>query len=110
MSDIFIEQMIKKQRELKDVVRNVAIMTVGFVLAAGLLFLLLMSFPYKEYVGAFIFLLFVGVIYYTWYIIAGLNLEYEYIFTNGEMDVDKISNKRRRKRMACKPYKNYRHA
>lgn len=99
MGDVFIEQIVKKQNEMKDILRNSAIITGGILLAAVVFLFLLTSFPYKEYVGTIVFLIFAGILYYTWYIVSGLNLEYEYIFTNGELDIDKISNKRKRKRL-----------
>lgn len=99
MGDVFFEQIVKKQNGPKEIARNAAIIIVGLLLAGVIGFILLCPFPLKEHIGMIVFLLFVGVLYYTWYIVSGLRLEYEYIFTNGELDVDKISNKRKRKRM-----------
>lgn len=99
MGDVFIEQIVKKQKDIKDILRNSVIILIGLLLAGAIFILLLSSFPYKEYIGMIVFLIFAGVLYYTWYVVSGLNLEFEYIFTNGELDVDKISNKRKRKRM-----------
>lgn len=99
MGDVFLEQIVKQQKSFKEILRNVVIIIMGLSLAIVLFFLLLTPFKFKEYLGMFIFLILAGVVYYTWYIVSGLNLEFEYIFTNGEMDVDKISNKRKRKRV-----------
>lgn len=99
MGDVFFEQIVKKQNGAKEYLRNAGIILAGLLVAGAIFFLLLCAFPYKEHIGMIVFMIFVGVLYYTWYIVSGLNLEYEYIFTNGEMDVDKISNKRKRKRM-----------
>ena len=99
MGDVFLEQIVKKQKSMKDIIRNAVIIFIGLLLACILFIILLMPFALKEYIGTFIFLILAGVIYYTWYIVSGLNLEFEYIFTNGELGVDKISNKRKRKRM-----------
>lgn len=99
MGDVFLEQIVKQQKSFKEILRNVVIIIVGLLLAIGLFLLLLMPFKFKEYLGMFVFLILAGVVYYTWYIVSGLNLEFEYIFTNGEIDVDKISNKRKRKRV-----------
>lgn len=99
MGDVFLEQIVKQQKSFKEILRNVAIIIIGLSLAIVLFFLLLTPFKFKEYLGMFVFLILAGVVYYTWYIVSGLNLEFEYIFTNGEIDVDKISNKRKRKRM-----------
>ena len=99
MGDVFLEQIVKQQKSFKEILRNGVIIIIGLLLAIGLFFLLFTPFKFKEYLGMFVFLILAGVVYYTWYIVSGLNLEFEYIFTNGEIDVDKISNKRKRKRM-----------
>ncbi len=39
------------------------------------------------------------IIYGGYYILTGLNAEYEYCFTNGDMDIDKILGKRKRKHL-----------
>lgn len=96
MSDIFLEQIVKQQKSAKQIVRNCLIIFGGLVIACALLPFSLFRPTY----GPFVFLVFAGVLYYTWYIVSGLNLEFEYIFTNGDLDIDKISNKRKRKRMA----------
>ena len=88
MGDVFLEQIVKQQKSFKEILRNVVIIFVGLLFAGALFFLLLTPFKWKEYLGMFVFLILVGVVYYTWYIVSGLNLEFEYIFTNGEMDVD----------------------
>lgn len=64
------------------------------MLAVVVLCLLLMS-----KLGAFSFILSVGAIAGGIYLTRQLNVEYEYIFTNGEMDVDLITNKAARKRL-----------
>ncbi len=44
-------------------------------------------------------LIIVGVFFGSRYLVTSLNLEYEYALTNDELDVDKIINKERRKRI-----------
>ena len=39
-----------------------------------------------------------GIYFLAWWFTTNNNVEFEYIFTNGELDVDKISGKRNRKR------------
>ena len=96
MGDVFLEQIVKQQKSGKLILRNCLIILVGLLIACALI---PFSFFRPNY-GPFVFLVFIGVLYYTWYIVSGLNLEFEYIFTNGDLDIDKISNKRKRKRMA----------
>lgn len=96
MGDVFLEQIIKKKSTMKDNFIKALIL-----LGAILVFLFAFRFVWiPEFgVGSFAFLIAVGVLVFAWYVITGLNLEFEYIYTNGELDIDKISAKRKRKRM-----------
>ena len=40
-----------------------------------------------------------GMVYFTYIVITSFNIEYEYIATNTELDIDKIINRRKRKRI-----------
>ena len=66
---------------------------VDFLLVAGLIVLALMFAP------AIVFLIIVGVIYASYKLIMMLSVEFEYIFVNGDLDVDKIVAKASRKRV-----------
>ncbi|MEG2429098.1 MAG: hypothetical protein RSA99_01815 [Oscillospiraceae bacterium] len=57
--------------------------------------------------GPLLFLIIVAPFFLAWYIITGLNLEFEYIYTNGEIDFDKISAKRKRKRITTLRIQNF---
>ncbi|HIS50728.1 MAG TPA: hypothetical protein IAA80_09520 [Candidatus Gallacutalibacter pullistercoris] len=93
--DIFTEQIVKRKLTGKD-----WLISLGLVLAASILI----------YVSIFILLpltglpmipliVILGSIYGVYWLISSRNLEYEYSVTNGDLTVDKIINKRRRKRM-----------
>lgn len=97
MGDIFLEQIVKKQDGIKDKLRKAIILFVGLLLIVGSIILLFVTGFYNA--APLGILVLAGAIYYTWYIISGLNLEFEYIYTNGEIDFDKISAKRKRKRV-----------
>jgi hypothetical protein len=97
MNDIFFEQLIKKKDTIKDKLIKALILLVALLLFA--LFLYFAIFTTIELINSIAFLLAVGSLVGAWYLISGLNLEYEYIYTNGEMDIDKISAKRKRKRV-----------
>ncbi|NLJ30356.1 MAG: hypothetical protein GX424_01925 [Clostridiales bacterium] len=86
--DIFVEQLVKKNREAKDY-----LIIAGIVLA-GLL--LIMASTLVPFIAVFVF---AGVCVGEYYLITALNLEYEYSVTNGEITIDKIINKRSRKRI-----------
>ena len=61
------------------------------LLAAALLFV-----PYIRMLVVFVL---VGIIYGAWWLITTQNIEYEYCVTNGDIDVDQITARRKRKRL-----------
>ncbi|MFZ2539274.1 MAG: DUF6106 family protein [Oscillospiraceae bacterium] len=94
MGDTFLEQIVKKRDSLKETIIKFLIM-----LAGALIFIISLAFLGNQFVGPFSLLIGAGGIYFAWYFASGLNLEFEYIYTNGEIDFDKISAKRKRKRI-----------
>ncbi len=93
--DVFVEYMVKKQNTGKDILLKivyaflgVAILLVGIVLS-----------PILGMFGSISILIGCAAVYGAYYLITSMNVEYEYIITNGEMDVDKIIARRRRKRL-----------
>ncbi|MEG0691839.1 MAG: DUF6106 family protein [Oscillospiraceae bacterium] len=94
MGDVFLEQIVKKRDTFKEIAIKFLIM-----LAGALVFITSLLFLGNQFVGPFSLLIGVGGIYFAWYFATGLNLEFEYIYTNGEIDFDKISAKRKRKRI-----------
>ena len=90
--DTFFEQIIAVKKTGKEIAA-----LIGIWLAAALLCFLL--FMFSGYLGVFFVLLAAGVIYGAFKLSCLLNVEYEYIVTNGTMDIDKIINKSSRKRM-----------
>ena len=94
--DSFKEQIVRKIPTTKDRTMKFLIMTAGIFLAAGIL---LFSFFYLPMVAAFSLFIAIALIYGAFYLAQRFNVEYEYIFTNGEMDVDKIIAQRSRKRL-----------
>lgn len=92
--DIFVEQLVKRKRKTTDYIK------VFLCFAAALVVVMLMfSFSNIPYVGSLIFLAAAGVVYLIYNLSLTINLEYEYCFTNGALDVDKIIAARRRKRL-----------
>ncbi|MDR0974908.1 MAG: hypothetical protein LBL80_04360 [Ruminococcus sp.] len=90
--DIFHEQIVKKPNSGMRLLALIAI-TAGFVIAVAVTFIFLsFLFPMS-------FLIIAGLIYLGWYVITGFGVEYEYILTNDELDIDKIIAKRKRKRL-----------
>lgn len=90
--DTFFEQIVALRKTGKDIAAFV-----GIWLAAVVLCVVLVLFT--SILGTIGFLLMAGVLYGAYYLSSRLTVEYEYIVTNGTMDVDKIIAKSSRKRV-----------
>ncbi len=89
MSDVFIEHIVKRTKNQSDQIQSVA----GFVLTVILAFVSLSLTP-----SLFPIILLGG--FFGAYVFASRkNIEYEYSFTNTELDVDAIYNRSKRKRL-----------
>ena len=93
--DIFVEQIVKKAQNGKDTAKKVLIV-VSMCLLAAILAFVMMFIPAFSGIAL---LLLLGVMYGGYYLITGVDVEYEYIVTNGEIDIDKIIAKRKRSRL-----------
>ena len=88
--DIFKEQLIAVKPNKKTKIKKAIVIIAGILLAVVAMM----------YGGGFIGpIIVMGLLFGGSYLIKGMNLEYEYILTNNELDVDKIMNKERRKRV-----------
>lgn len=92
MENVYFDEIHKQKTKGMTLARNVLIIVGAFLLSY--IFLLLMSF-----LGSLTLLLIVGAFVGAYYIVKLTSKEFEYIYTNGEIDVDMISGKTRRKRM-----------
>ena len=92
LTDVFVEYMVKKKMSAKDILVAVGASIAGaIVIFIGLFFFTVMPMiP---------FLVFCGAIYGVYKLISMRNLEFEYSITNGDISVDKIMNRRSRKRL-----------
>ena len=88
MSDLYIELLVKKKKTSTDTLLKVLMIgaTVIFVLG-GILF------------NPIILLLAVVMGVVDYFKLPSLDLEYEYLYVNGELDIDKIMSKQKRKRV-----------
>jgi len=89
MGDIYKEQIVKKNPTTKDTMKKV-----GLVAAVVLVFFVAVSV-----IPNFAFVVAIAAGFGAYLLMSRLNVEYEYILTNGELDIDAIYNKTRRKRM-----------
>ena len=95
MADTYIEYLVKKRSTSKDILLKILIVIAAVVIALALFFLspLLGMFSMFGYLLAF------GAFYGAYRLIGAMNLEYEYLLTNGDLDIDKIMNRNSRKRI-----------
>lgn len=90
--DTFFEQIISIKKSGKAIACLIGLWVLAALLCFGLTLFI-------SYIGSFIILLIAGIIYGGIKLSGLINLEYEYIVTNGTMDVDRITNKSSRKRI-----------
>lgn len=89
MSDVFKEQIVKKIPTTKD-----------FLIKAGLVLLVIVIFFVSAtLIPSFAMFIVLAAGVGVYYLFSFFNVEYEYVFTNGELDIDIIYNKNRRKRV-----------
>lgn len=86
--DIFVEQLIKKKLDGKDY------LIIAGIIAAGVI--LIIASTLIPMISAIVL---VGVCFGAYYLITSRNLEFEYSVTNGDITIDKIINRRNRKRV-----------
>lgn len=95
--DTFIEQIVPIRKSLTERMTQIGIIVLAVLL------IILCGFCYVLRVLSIFSFLFAAVAFAigfgAWYLCIQLNLEYEYIVTNGDLDVDKIIAKRTRKRV-----------
>lgn len=98
--DFFNEYIVKKQKNAADFAKIAGIILGGLVL----IFILML---FMRFVGSLFLLLAAAVIYGMYYFISSQSIEFEYIVTNGELDIDKIIARRRRKRLVSVDSKDF---
>jgi len=91
--DVFVEQMIKRKLNAKDYLIAAGIA----ILAMILVFLCLTVFA--QIIGTLFVLIIGGIVYIAYKLIKTRFVEFEYSFTNGDLTVDKIIDRSRRKRV-----------
>ncbi len=91
--DTISEQLVPKINTGADKAKKILI-SLGSILLATVLMWLAIVFAVYSLIILVLLVLYGGV-----WLVANMNLEYEYIITNNEMDIDKIIGRRKRKRM-----------
>ena len=101
--DVFMEKIVPKRKDLKDSL--IASLIVFFTVVVSLI-LIVFKIPLLSELGLNIFIV-AGLIYLAYRLITSRNVEFEYIVTNGDLDIDRITAKRKRKRIfsaSCKEF------
>ena len=89
-TDFYTEYLVSKAPTGGDTVKKLLIgLGTAFLSAAAFWFIF---FPISLFI-------IVGIFYGAYYLMTGVDAEYEYILTNGDLDIDKIIGKRKRKRL-----------
>jgi len=89
MGDIFKEQIVKRQSSIFNTLKKVCLIVVAIFLSVIGLTLGGMFGP----------IILAAAVFGAWFAMSFLNVEYEYTFTAGELDIDAIYNRSRRKRV-----------
>lgn len=94
--DTFVEQLVKLKFSKKTLTLKISVWVVCILMALGLIALSVFN-------GALAFLFMIlaaACIFVAYFLTSQLNVEFEYIFTNGEIDIDRIINRSKRQRLA----------
>ncbi len=93
--DNFAEQLVKKNETSSDKTRRIFMILFGVFLTVSILFLsfLQINRPITAFLGMIVA---AASGFVTFFSVRSTYVEYEYTFTNGELDVDKIIAKRKR--------------
>ena len=91
--DAFVEQIVARKKGGREYT------LIGAAVAAALVLLVLAYLFLLPFLGVFFLLLVFGMAYGVWWLISEQNVEYEYSVTNGDIDIDQITARRKRKRI-----------
>ncbi len=98
--DSYHECLISKKPSGADTAKKVLIGLLGLALAFLAAAVLMFFFPLNLLISG-------GIFYGAYYLMSFFSVEYEYIITNDEIDFDKITGKRKRKRLVTAPIKKF---
>ena len=91
MKDVFKEQLVKRRPDIKTAMAKAGLVSVAIFLMALVIFF--------EALVVFAPILWAVTIFVTYYLMRRQNIEYEYVLTNHELDIDIIYGKSKRKRL-----------
>jgi len=103
MNDVFKEQLIKRKPNTADTMKKVGIIFAALIILAVPFFVTAL----QQYIGMFYIFLLILVGFGVYMLFSFFNIEYEYAYTNGELDIDIIYSKSRRKRVFSGTVKDF---
>ena len=92
--DVFKEQNVVRLQDSRDLGKKIIFGVTAVMIAATALL-----FTFGTMIMMLGLMITIGAVYLGYYLVTSLNIEYEYILTNGEVDFDKITAQRSRKRL-----------
>ena len=105
--DSFMEKIVARRKSPAERLKTTGVVFLALILMAVVLGVL----PNIPTVGPFFqsvsFFLVAGIGFGTWWLITGQNLEFEYIVTNMDLDIDQIISQRKRKRVFTAKAKDF---
>lgn len=105
--DIFMEYLVAKKKDTKDKLIIAGLIAAGVVVSlamfAAMLIVALAMAKAENQMGTFTFSIGFVLVLFMWYgvllLISMRSVEYEYIVTNNELDIDKVMSKKGRKHL-----------
>ncbi len=91
MADVFNEQIVKKKRDFTDIIKIILIILAAFVVDSVFLIIGVLRTVFPA--------VFAISVYLAYNFIRNMSIEYEYSVMNGELDVDCIAGRHKRKKM-----------
>ncbi len=95
MDDIFMERIVHRKKDVTYYIKLVSLLLTAVLVMITLIWLLL-AIPTVSFL---IPIALAATLYGVWWAITAMDVEYEYIVTNGEIDIDTIVHRRKRKRV-----------
>ncbi|NLM62183.1 MAG: hypothetical protein GX193_08930 [Clostridiales bacterium] len=89
MNDVFVEQIIEKRQDLKSTLKKLGIFFAALLISSVFLVIGILRFIFPA--------VFALCMYGAFRFVKDQNIEFEYSFTNGELDIDRIIGRRKRK-------------
>lgn len=96
MYDVFTEQIVKRKTDIGSIAKKFGIISAAIALSLGAYILGI----FVETMMTVFPVIFAFSIYFGYIFLKHMSIEYEYSFTNGDLDIDKIAGRRKRSRVA----------